>query len=47
MWGGGKLLSGIKVMYVDSLTCVKVKGGESERLGFTVGGDRVASCLLR
>ena len=27
---GGKLLSGIKSMYVDSLACVRVKGGESE-----------------
>ena len=27
--GGGKLLSGIKCMYVDSLACVRVKGGES------------------
>ena len=24
---GGKLLCGIKSMYVDSLACVKVKGG--------------------
>ena len=24
---GGKLLSGIKNMYVDSLACVRVKGG--------------------
>ena len=30
--GDGKLLSGIKKMYVDSLAHVKVKGGESERL---------------
>ena len=29
MWGG-KLLSGIKSMYVDSSACVRVKGGESE-----------------
>ena len=27
---GGKLLNGIKSMYVNSLTCVRVKGGESE-----------------
>ena len=27
---GGKLLSGIKGMYVDSLPCVRVKGGDSE-----------------
>ena len=26
---GGKLLSGIKSMYMDSLTCARVKGGES------------------
>ena len=26
----GKLLSGIKRMYVESLACVTVKGGESE-----------------
>ena len=25
-----KLLGGIKNMYIDSLTCVRVKGGESE-----------------
>ena len=31
MGGGGKLLSGIKSMYVDSSTCVRVKGDESER----------------
>ena len=28
---GGKLLSGIKSMYVDSLSCVRVKRSESER----------------
>ena len=26
----GKLLSGIKSMYIDSLACFRVKGGESE-----------------
>ena len=30
---GGKLLSGIKSMYVDSSAGVRVKGGESERFG--------------
>ena len=25
---GGKLLNGIKIMYINSLTCVRVKGGE-------------------
>ena len=29
MWGG-KLLNGIKSMYVDVLVCVRVKGGKSE-----------------
>ena len=27
---GGKLMSGIKSMYVDSLPCIRIKGGESE-----------------
>ena len=27
---GGKLLNGIKSIYVNSLGCVRVKGGESE-----------------
>ena len=27
---GGKLLNGIKSMYVNSLACVRVKGGGSE-----------------
>ena len=27
---GGKLLNGIKNMYVNSLACVRLKGGESE-----------------
>ena len=27
---GAKLLNGIKSMYVNSLDCVRVKGGESE-----------------
>ena len=28
----GKLLNGIKSLYVNSLACVRVKGGESECL---------------
>ena len=28
--GDGKLLSGIKKMYVNGLDCVRVKGGEKE-----------------
>ena len=27
----GKLLSGVKRIYVDNLACVRVKGGESDR----------------
>ena len=27
---GGKLLNGIKSMYVNSLACLRVKGGENE-----------------
>ena len=33
----GKLLNGIKSMYVNSLTCVRVKGGESECLRINSG----------
>ena len=32
---GGKLLGGIKSMYVDNLACVRVKEEESE--GFRIG----------
>ena len=31
-FGGGKLLCGVKRMYVDSLACVRVKGGECFRI---------------
>ena len=34
---GGKLLGGIKSMYVDNLTCVTVKGGENERFRINSG----------
>ena len=34
---GGKLLNGIKSMYVNSLTCVSVKGSESECLRINSG----------
>ena len=34
---GGKLLSGIKSMYVDSSACVRVKGGESEQFKIDSG----------
>ena len=32
---GGKLLNGIKSMYVNSLACLRVKGSESE--AFRIG----------
>ena len=34
---GGKLLNGIKSMYVNSLACVRVKGGESEHFRINSG----------
>ena len=34
---GVKLLGGIKSMYVDSLDCVRVKGGESKRFRIDSG----------
>ena len=37
MYVGGKLLSGVKGMYVDSLACVRVKGGESEWFRIDIG----------
>ena len=40
--GGGKLLSGIKNMYVDSLVCVRVKGDVSKQFKI-VGWDR---CIM-
>ena len=33
----GKLFDGIKSMYVKSLSCVRVKGGESECFGIDSG----------
>ena len=42
MYGvGGKLLIGFKSMYVDSLTCVKVKWGEREWFSNVIQG-----CIL-
>ena len=32
--GGGKLLNGTKSMHVNSLACIRVKGGESD--GFRI-----------
>ena len=34
---GGKHLSGIKSMYVDSSACVRIKGGESEQFRIDSG----------
>ena len=34
---GGKLVIGINTMYVDSLACVRVKGGESEQFRIDIG----------
>ena len=33
----GKLLGGIKIMYVDKLACVRVKWGKSERFRIDSG----------
>ena len=37
MYMGGKLLSGIKSMYVNSIACVRVKERESEWFGMCLG----------
>ena len=42
--GGGKLLNGIKSMYVDSLACVSVKEGESER--FRIDSGMRQGCIM-
>ena len=34
---GEKLLNGIEIMYVNSLGCVKIKGGGSECFGISSG----------
>ena len=41
---GGKLLSGIKSMYVDSLACVRIKGGESEQ--FWIDSGVIQGCIM-
>ena len=43
---GGKLLSEIKSMYVDSLACVRVKRVGVSISGNTVVSDRSESCPL-
>ena len=42
--GGGKLLSGIKNIYVDSSAYVRVKGGESER--FRIDSGVKQGCIM-
>ena len=41
---GGKLLSGIKSMYVDSSDCVRIKGGVSEQ--FTIDRGVRQGCIM-
>ena len=41
---GGKLLNGIKSMYVNSLACVIVKGGEGECFRIDIGVIQV--CIM-
>ena len=41
---GGKYLSGIKSMYVDSLACVRVRGGESEQ--FRINSGVRQGCIM-
>ena len=41
---GGKLLGGIKSLYVDSLACVRVKGGVSER--FRIDSGVRKGCIM-
>ena len=43
MGWGSKLLGGIKSMYVDSLACVRVKGGEREWFRIDSGARQVMS----
>ena len=44
---GGKLLNGIKSVYVNSLACIRVKGCESECFRIDSGErDRCVSCPL-
>ena len=41
---GGKLLNGTKSMYVNSLACVRVKGGESEC--FRINSGMRQGCIM-
>ena len=42
--GRGKLVSGVKGMYVDNSACVRVKGGEGE--GFRIGSMVRQGCIM-
>ena len=41
---GGKLLNGIKSIYVNSLACVRVKGGESDC--FRINSGLRQGCIM-
>ena len=41
---GGKMWNGIKSMYVNSLPCARVKGGESECL--RIDSDVRLGCIM-
>ena len=41
---GGKLLSGIKGMYVDSSACIRIKWGESEQ--FRIDSRVIQGCIM-
>ena len=41
---GGKMLNGIKSMYVNSLACVRIKGGESEY--FRIDSGMRQGCIM-
>ena len=41
---GGKLLNGLKSMYVNSLVCVRVKGGENDC--FRINSGVRQGCIL-
>ena len=41
---GGKLLNGIKSVYVNSLACVRVKGCDSDR--FRIDSDVRQVCIM-
>ena len=42
--GDGKLLNGVKSMYINNLACVRVKGGESECFRIDSGVRR--GCII-